>query len=93
MLTITPEAKEIIESRDKTVFLDMPVAIRGCCFDLQERPVVRFGAPFKKEYFVQKLIDGITVFVPDVITELELTITVSSFFGRKKLVIEGWRYI
>jgi hypothetical protein len=93
MLTISPEAKELIEGREKTVFLDMPVAIKGCCFELQERPVVRFGAPAKKEDFVQKLIDGITVFVPDCITEVELTITVSSFFGRKKLFVEGWRYI
>jgi hypothetical protein len=93
MLTISPEAKELIESREKTVFLDMPVAIRGCCFDLQERPVVRFGTPCKKGDFVQKVIDGITVFVPDCITEVELTITVSSFFGRKKLFVEGWRYI
>jgi hypothetical protein len=92
MLTLSREAAEIIRRQGKSVFLDMPKAITGCCFDLQECPTVRFGTPRDPEAYLSLDIDGIPVFVPRVIADINLSIEVASFLGCKRLIVEGWRY-
>ncbi len=92
MLTISSEALKLIKDKNKPIFLDMPPHIKaGCCVNLQECPVVRFGAPHDPENYVQKVIQGVQILLPRRFpTDRELTITVSSLFGMKKIVLEGW---
>jgi hypothetical protein len=92
MLTISPEAAEIIRQQGKTVFLDLPRAITSCCFDFRECPTVRLGNPHNPDAYSVLDIDGVTVFVPHVIIDIDLSIEVASFLGFKRLIIEGWRY-
>jgi hypothetical protein len=92
MVNISPEAVEIIRKQGNTVFLDLPKAITSCCFDLQECPTVRLGAPPNPDAYSITDTDGITVFLPRIIAGIELSIEVSSFLGFKRLIVEGWRY-
>jgi hypothetical protein len=91
MLTISPDALAIIQSRKQAIFLDMPKLISTCCFDVQECPTVRFGQPRNPSEYVEKTIQDVTVFVPHRLPNtFPMTITVSSFFSIKRLVVEGW---
>jgi hypothetical protein len=90
MLTITPEALAIIRKQKQPVFLDMPKLITNCCFNLQECPSVRFGEPRKLSDYEQRTIQDVTVFAPHSLPDIPLTITVGSFLGIKRLVLEGW---
>jgi hypothetical protein len=92
MLEISENALAIIKGREEPLFLDLPKTITNCCFDLQECPDVRFGMPPRPAEYRESIIKGITVFVPRIIADLELTIEVTSFFGIKKLTVKGWRY-
>jgi len=92
MLIITPEAVSIIVKQNNTIFLEMPKLIRNCCFDLQECPSVRIGEPRNTKDYDRKIVQGVTVFLPRHLPEFALTVTVSSFFGRKRLVVDGWRF-
>ncbi len=90
MLTITPEALAIIQRKKLPVFLEMPKLITNCCFSLQECPTVHFGEPKNRSGYETKIINDVTVFAPDMLPDIPLTITVASFLGIKKLVIDGW---
>jgi hypothetical protein len=92
MLTIAPDALSIIQTRKQSVFLDMPKLVSGCCgFDIQECPTVRFGKPHNPSEYKEMNIQDVMVFVPHRLPDtIPLTITVSSFFSIKRLVLEGW---
>lgn len=92
MITITEEAVDFIRRKQNTLFLELPKLIVNCCFSLQECPTVRFGEPRDQAHYEKKVIQGTTVFVPKNISEIPLTISLSSFIGIRRLVIEGWRY-
>jgi hypothetical protein len=95
-LSISPEAVDLIRERKQPVYLDMPRFIRGgCCApNLQECPTVRFGAPpeRERESYVEQSLGGVTVFVPRRMEQKrgDFTITVSSFLGMRRVVLEGW---
>ena len=93
MLTLTPDAVALIQSKDKPIFLELPKTITNCCFDFQECPVVRFGEPRNMRDYEKKIIHDVTIFVPSRLREIPLTITVSSFLGLKRLVVDGWRLL
>ncbi len=95
-LSITPEAVRLIRSRSTAVHLE-PTAIitTACCAQsFQDRPAVRFGPPPAGTLgmFVVESVYGVTVYVPaDVGAQRRpLRIAVTSFLGRKRLVLEGW---
>ncbi|EAX47846.1 conserved hypothetical protein [Thermosinus carboxydivorans Nor1] len=90
MLTISPQALEYIKTRNQAIYLELPPLI-DCCIHLREAPIIRFGAPPNLAAYKTKNIDGITVYIPDDLPDIPLTIDLSSFFGYKRLVIEGWR--
>jgi hypothetical protein len=92
MLTITPEALDMIRKESRQVYLDMPPHIKGgCCVNLQECPTVRFGVPHDRGNYVEAEIQGIPVLLPRRFPmDRELSITVSSFLGMKRVVLEGW---
>lgn len=92
MLTITPEALELIRKQDKPIFLELPKLINSCCFDLQECPTIRFGHPWNPHEYEKRKIMDTTVLVPQRLPDVPLTIAVSSFLGIKRLVVEGWCY-
>jgi hypothetical protein len=91
MLTISAEALEIIHRHKKPIYLNMPKLITSCCFDLQECPTVHFGKPHDPSQFQERIIQDVMVLVPHRLPHtIPLTITVSSFLGFKRLVLEGW---
>lgn len=90
MITISKEALSIIEEKDKPLFLDMPKAITGCCFDIQECPSVRFGEPHNISDYKKSIIQDVTVYIPKRLPDVSLEIKVSKFLGIKRLVLEGW---
>lgn len=91
MLTITPEALAMIHKHKKPIYLSMPKLITSCCFDLQECPTVHFGMPHDMSKYKERTIQDVTVLVPHALPPtVPLTVTVSSFLGFKRLVLEGW---
>jgi len=51
---------------------------------------VRFGEPYNPSDYVRRTIQDIIVFIPCKLPEIPLILTVSSFLGIKRLVLEGW---
>jgi len=92
MLTINPEARAIIEAEKRPLYLDMPRALTGrCCYSLQESPTVRFGSPHDPENYIHATVDGIRMMLPRRFPmDKDLTLTVASFLGIRRLVVEGW---
>jgi hypothetical protein len=92
MLTISPEARAILLQKNRPVYLDMPPHIKGgCCINLQECPTVRFGTPHDPENYVTVEVQGIPLLLPRRFPmDKELTITVSTFLGLRRVVLEGW---
>jgi len=93
VLTLTPEAVALIENEDKPIFLELPKTITNCCFNFQECPVVRFGKPRNSQDYEKKIFQDVTVFIPSRLPNIPLTIAVSSFFGIKRLVVDGWSFL
>ncbi|HTZ18170.1 MAG TPA: CC/Se motif family (seleno)protein [Dissulfurispiraceae bacterium] len=92
MLTIAPEAVEYIQQLGKPVFLELPKIITGCCFDFQECPSVRSGAPRDSGNYEKRFIQDVTVFVPVGLPEIPLVIKIRNILGIKSLIVDGWRY-
>lgn len=90
MIDVTPEALSIINARGGPIYLDLPPLI-GCCIEFRDCPSVRFGVPHNPREYVQKTIRGIDMYIPRELPDIPLTITVSSFLGYKRLVVEGWK--
>ena len=88
-LTITNKALEYIKSHGKPVYLELFQVI-NCCIDIRESPSVRLGQPHDPHNYSFEEIEGIMVYIPHELPAIPLTITLSNFFGFKKLVIEGW---
>lgn len=89
MLTITDQALEYIKTHSKPVYLELFQVI-SCCIDIRESPAVRLGQPHDPHNYQLKEIQGVMVYVPNELPEIPLTITLTSLFGFKKLVIQGW---
>jgi hypothetical protein len=89
MLTFTAEAAAFIRARNQSVFLDIPPLI-DCCVHLKESPAVRFGEPHDPQNYRRETIAGVVVFVPRDLPDIPLTVTLTSFLGYKRLVVEGW---
>ena len=92
MLTITPEARTHALNNGGTLFLEYINLAGGCCVPYQPEPIVRFGKPHNQDQYRQETIDDLTIFIPHKLPEEELVITMNSFLGYKRLVIEGWRH-
>jgi hypothetical protein len=92
MLTITPDAIELIQKKAAPIFLELPKLITNCCFDLQECPSVRTGEPRNIGHYEKKIIQDVTVFIPIRLPQFPLTIKVRSVFGIKSLIVDGWRF-
>jgi hypothetical protein len=92
MLTITPEAKAYALDNGGTVFLEYYILTGGCCVPFQPEPTVRFGKPKNHKQYKQETIDGLTVFIPCSLPDIPLVISVASYLGIKRLVIEGWHH-
>ena len=90
MLTIEPEALVFIGEKQQSIYLDMPPIISNCCMTLRECPSVRFGQPHNIEDYIEKTVQGITIYLPHDLPEIPLTITVSRFLWRTRLAVEGW---
>lgn len=92
-------SKEAI--RELTV--DQPLTVSGCCIQISEPPKVRVGANLRSESgsgirgdggrYVALEVEGIKLNIPTYLTGLELTIDLTRFFHREKLVIEGWNLV
>jgi hypothetical protein len=93
MLKITPEALELIRKRREGVFLELPKVVSGCCYRIQECPMVRFGEPRDRSTYEETRIGDQPVWVPRDFPgeDMALTIVVSQFLWVKRLALEGWR--
>ena len=92
MISITPSALSYIRQRDQVLHLALPPMIYGE-FNVQEPPYVKLGVPAKMTAYDPQNIEGITVYLPVDFPSIPLTIAVTSFFGFKKLVVEGWQLV
>jgi len=93
MLTITPDARTHTLNNGGTLFLEyFALWTGGCCIPYQPEPSVRLGKPYNQDKYRQETIDGLTIFIPYELPEVPLLITMSSFMGIKRLVVEGWRH-
>ena len=90
MYSITPAAADYLKKQDQSVYLDLPPAVEGCCFQLQESPSAKMGVPANPDAYAQHNVDGVTFYVPHGLKPVPLTVAVSSFLGFKKLIVEGW---
>lgn len=93
MVTITAEAVQYIRKRNQPVRLELPPCIDACCFELQEAPEARFGVPQNRAAHIEQIVEEIIVFIPRSLQSVPLTLTVSSFFGFRRLTVEGWRLV
>lgn len=93
MLSVHPDAARYVKERNQPIYLEQSPPIDACCFQLQEAPSVKFGVPQKPEAFVIHCVEEITVYVPRIIDQLPLALTLSSFLGFKKLSVEGWQLV
>jgi len=91
MLTITPQARTHALNNGGSLFLEY-ITLAGCCIPYQPEPIVRIGKPHNQDQYRQETIDGLTIFIPHKLPEEELVITMHSFLGYKRLVIDGWRH-
>lgn len=89
MLNMTPEAVQFILSRNCPFYIDVPPAI-NCCIHLVDTPAINSGTPREADNFDILTVDGATVYVPKDFPTHPMRISITSFLGRKKLVLEGW---
>ena len=93
MLTITQEARTYALNNGGKLFLEyLALWSGGCCIPFQPEPSVKLGEPRNQDKYKQETIEGLTVFIPSNLPEVPLLITMTSFMGIKKLVVEGWRH-
>lgn len=90
MITITPEALDFINDRGESIYLDLPPII-GCCIQFRDCPSVRFGTPYNPEGYEERVIQGVTIYIPHDLPDIPLTVALNSVFGYKRLVVEGWK--
>lgn len=92
MISISPDAAEMIRMKGGTVHLDLPPVVRGgCCVAIQECPEVRYGPPRDPGNYRPQSLQGISVFVPRrMAPERDYTIVASSLLGFRWLALEGW---
>jgi len=94
MISITDEALGVIRKRARPVYLELPKAVSGCCFQIQEAPSVRFGQPREPSTYRERTIQGVSLLVPIGLPEdPPLTLAVSRFLGISRLVVDGWRLV
>ncbi len=91
MLTLSDQALAYVREKNQPIYLEMSPTIKECCFTLKESPGVHFGEPKNKAGYHVRLIDGATVYTPDDLPDIPLTISVRNFFGFKSLCVVGWR--
>lgn len=89
MLTFTPEARQYVKTKNQPVFLELHHQI-SCCMDFREAPTISFGEPRTIDHYTKNTIEGLIVYIPHELPDIPLTIVLTSFFGFKKLAIEGW---
>lgn len=104
MWKISPKALDYLAKQQvKEITVDQPLIISGCCIPVSEPPKVRIGEvlrytnnPDGKDngnLYVTKHVEGIKVNIPSYLIGLEVTIDLTQFLQRKKLVIEGWNLV
>jgi hypothetical protein len=94
MITLSEDALALIEEKQSPLFIDIPHAVRGCCFAMTDCPAVRFGQPGSLSAYTRQTIQNATVYVPCGFPDSgDYVIRSRSFFGFKRLVLSGWRLI
>ncbi len=89
MLTVTESALAHIQSRQRSIFLEMPIIIQGD-ITIRESPSVRWGTPQDLQHYELRRIQGIEIYLPHELPSIPLKITLSRFLWLKWLAVEGW---
>lgn len=104
MWKISPEALAYLNKQQiQELTVDQPVTVSGCCIQVSEPPGVRAGEPLWAGLkpgvqvgggsFAVLEVEGIKLNVPSHLAGLDLTIDLTRFWRREKLVIEGWNLV
>ena len=92
MLTLHPDALKHIESRQRSIFLELPIVIQGD-ITFRECPSVRWGEPRDIKNYERRTIQGIVVFVPRELPTIPLEVVLTGFLRFKWLAVHGWRMV
>ncbi|MBS1158343.1 MAG: hypothetical protein H6R15_762 [Proteobacteria bacterium] len=94
MLSLAEDALALIAERQQPVFIDLPPTIEACCLEITTCPEVRFGTPRNPDQHAPMRIQGVEIFVPQGFPSTpKLLIRTRKFFGRKRLVLAGWKLV
>jgi hypothetical protein len=94
MITLSEDALALIEAKESPLFIDIPYAVSGCCFEVTDCPSIHFGEPKNLSGYTKKTIQNVTVYIPGGFPEDgNHVIRARNFFGFKRLVLSGWRLL
>lgn len=94
MWQISGDAMAYLEKRQSTVLtVEQPIPVSGCCIHIAEPPGVKLGEPKAGERYTPLEVQGVKVYIPPHLLNLDLTIDVTKFWRKEKLVIEGWKLV
>lgn len=93
MWTISPEALAFVRANGGEAAVGIPVTVTGCCMHITEAPEVRLGKPAQPEGYTRLDIQDAVLYVPVTLAEAELSLELTRFFRRPRLVVEGWKVV
>lgn len=103
MWKISAEALAYLAKQEvKELTVEQPACISGCCIPVSEPPRIRLGRGQEAasgsedsqsragERYVMLEVEGIKINMPSYLAGVDVTIDLTRFLRREKLVIEGW---
>lgn len=106
MWKISPEAiAYLVKQQVHELTVEQPVTVSGCCIPVSEPPRVRVGQESERvvqlenkqtcdgDRYVVLDVEGIRLNIPSYLADVELTIDLTRFWRRERLVIEGWNLV
>ena len=86
MLILTPEAVQYIKEKNQPIYLDHPPLVGENSQIKIKAPPVKFGTPQNMADFTQSQEQGVTVYLPNGLDVVQITVELSGFLFLKKLM-------
>ncbi len=94
MISVTNEARDHIRQKGGSIYLLDTKPVGLCCGRVAFEPPLTIGVPEKQDGYLRDVINDIQVYIPKRFSvPFPLTIDVRKLFGRKTLLLKGWRLI